>query len=135
MANPNSTGNIGTMSAGGSSSIAANNLVLTASSLPTNAFGFFLTSMTQGFVPNPGGSDGNLCLAGAIGRFVGPGQVMSSGPGGAITLATNNTAHPTPAMGLISISAGETWFFTCWHRDATPAGSNFADGYEVTYTP
>ena len=133
-ANNNSTGTTGVMSATGTNSIAANDMVLTASNLPTMAFGFFLTSQTQGFVPNPGGSDGNLCLGGAIGRFVGPGQIMSSGAGGVINLTTDNTAHPTSNMGLISILVGDTWSFTCWHRDATMAGSNFADGYEVTYT-
>ena len=131
---PNSTGNAATMSASGSASVAANDLVLAASSLPQNAFGFFLTSLTQGFVQNPGGSQGNLCLGGSIGRYVGPGQVQNSGAAGAISLAVDLTQHPTPT-GLVSVQAGETWNFTAWYRDAVggSATSNFANGYEIVF--
>jgi hypothetical protein len=130
----NSTGSAASMSATGSASVAANSLTLQASSLPQNAFGFFLTSLTQGFVANPGGSQGNLCLSGSIGRYVGPGQVQNSGAGGAIALAVDLTQHPTPT-GFVSVQVGETWNFTAWYRDAVggSATSNFADGYEIVF--
>jgi hypothetical protein len=131
---PNSTGSAASMSATGSASTASNNLVLAASSLPQNAFGFFLTSLTQGFVANPGGSLGNLCLGGSIGRYVGPGQIQNSGAGGAIALAVDLSQHPTPT-GFVSVQAGETWNFTAWYRDSVggAAVSNFADGSEIVF--
>ncbi|MDG1049230.1 MAG: hypothetical protein P8R46_03385 [Planctomycetota bacterium] len=130
----NSTGSTGAISALGSGTAADNNVILTSSSLPSNAFGFFLTSMTQGATQNPGGSAGNLCLGGAIGRYVGPGQIQNSGSAGEFSLPLDLTATPQPT-GLISVQAGETWNFTCWHRDAVggTTTSNFTDGLEVRF--
>ena len=130
----NSTGAAASMSATGSAVAAANSLELTASGLPNSAFGFFLTSRTQGFIANPGGSQGNLCLSGSIGRYVGPGQIMNSGTTGSISLALDLTRQPTPT-GFSAVLAGDTWNFTAWHRDVvggTPT-SNFADGLSVTF--
>jgi hypothetical protein len=133
-ANANSTGVGASMSASGSNSASANDLVLEANDLPVNSFGFFLTSQTQGFVANPGGSQGNLCLGGAIGRYVGTGQIQNSGATGSIGLAIDNTQVPQPT-GLVAVAAGETWNFQAWHRDAVggSATSNFTDGYEITF--
>ncbi|MEM6673396.1 MAG: hypothetical protein AAF726_11175 [Planctomycetota bacterium] len=130
----NSTGVAGRMGASGSADVAANDLVLEASSLPSNAFGFFVTSRVQDFVANPGGSAGNLCLGGAIGRYVGPGQIQSSGPSGSISLAVDLTLHPTPT-GPTSVTAGDTWSFQLWHRDIVQGAvtSNFTDGYEIVF--
>lgn len=134
MANVNSTGSSASMRATGSLSVAANDVTLHASSLPQNAFGFFLTSRDAGFTPNPGGSQGNLCLSGSIGRYVGPGQVQNSGLTGAISLAVDLAQHPTP-VGFTQVVAGDTWRFTAWHRDANPGPtSNFADGLELLFT-
>lgn len=132
--NPNSTGAVAVMSASGSSSVASNNLVLRSSQMPTNAFGFFLTSQQQASIPGPGGSAGVLCLSGAIGRYVGPGQVQNSGALGAISLPVNLTQHPTPT-GFVTVQAGSTWNFTCWFRDSVggTATSNFADGLEISF--
>ncbi len=130
----NSTGVAGTMSASGSNSVASNDLVLEASDLPLNSFGFFLTSLTQGAVANPGGSQGNLCLGGSIGRYVGAGQIQNSGATGEISLAADNTQIPQP-NGFVAVSAGETWSFQAWYRDAVAgtATSNFTDGYEIMF--
>jgi hypothetical protein len=130
----NSTGNPAAFSATGSASVAANNLVLEANSLPNNAFGFFLTSLSQGSVPNAGGSQGTLCLGGSIGRYVGPGQIQNSGVTGSISLAVDLTQHPTP-IGPVSVAAGETWNFQAWFRDSVggAATSNFTDGYEIDF--
>ncbi|MGD2016940.1 MAG: hypothetical protein PVJ89_02385 [Planctomycetota bacterium] len=131
---PNSTGGTGAISALGSEAAADNNVVLTSSSLPPNSFGFFLTSQTQGFTPNPGGSAGNLCISGSIGRYVGPGQIQNSGAGGEFSLALDLSATPQPT-GLVQVQAGETWNFTTWHRDAVggTATSNFTDGLEIQF--
>lgn len=130
----NSSGVTGVMSASGSTTISANDLTLTASSLPQNAFGFFLTSQTQGFVQNPGGSTGNLCLGGTIGRYVGPGQVMNTGSIGSLSLLLDLTQTPTP-MGLVAVMPGDTWNFQAWHRDFVGGSvtSNFTDGLSVDF--
>ena len=133
-ANINSTGVGASMGASGTNTVSANDLVLEASALPNNSFGFFLTSQTQGSVSNPGGSQGDLCLGGAIGRYVGTGQIQNAGSTGDIALAIDNTQVPQPT-GLVAVSAGETWSFQAWYRDAIggSATSNFTDGYEITF--
>ena len=133
-ANVNSTGTAAVMGASGSAVAASNDLTLEATDLPPNSFCFFLTSLSQGFVQNPGGSQGNLCLGGAIGRFVGPGQIVNSGATGVATLAIDLTLHPTPT-GPVTIAAGETWSFTTWFRDSSGGAptSNFSDGLEVQF--
>lgn len=130
----NSTGSPATISAFGFPDVATNDVTLTASQLPANAFGFFLTSQMQSFVTNPGGSQGNLCLGGAIGRYVGPGQIQNSGAGGSFGLALDLTLTPTPT-GLVPVVSGETWNFQCWHRDAVggTATSNFTDAVSIDF--
>ena len=134
MANANSTGSIGVQSALGSATVADNDVTLVASSLPNNSFGFFIASLDQGFVANPAGSQGNLCLAGAIGRYVGPGQIQNSGGNGEFQLAIDLTMVPQPT-GLVSVSAGESWNFQTWFRDVVggTATSNFTNGLEIDF--
>ncbi len=131
---PNSTGARAAMAATGSSVAAANQLALECTGMPSNSFGFFLTSATQAFVPNPAGSQGNLCLGGAIGRYVGPGQIQNAGAAGRIGLTVDLTSHPQPT-GPVQVLAGQTWHFTCWYRDIVQgaATSNFADGYTIVF--
>ncbi len=131
---PNSTGNSGEITATGSAVALDNNVTLTASNLPNNAFGYFLTSRTQGVVPQPGGSLGVLCLGGNIGRYVGPGQIQNTGLVGSFSLVLDLTQTPTP-QGFVSIVAGETWNFTTWHRDSVggAAASNFTNGLEISF--
>ncbi|QDV05776.1 hypothetical protein Poly30_12780 [Planctomycetes bacterium Poly30] len=134
MANPNSTGATGSLAAAGSVSAAANDVTLNATNLPTSSFGFFITSQVQGFVMNPAGSSGNLCLSGAIGRYVGAGQIQNTGAAGSFSLALDLTQTPTPT-GLVSIAAGETWNFQAWHRDSSATGptSNFTNGLQIDF--
>lgn len=133
-ANPNASGQPGRTSWSGSTSVAANDLVLLGLDLPWNSFAFFLTSRDRGYFPNAGNSFGNLCLAGAIGRFVGPGQIQHSGTLGAVSLAIDLTRHPTPG-GFIAVQPGDTWYFTLWFRD--PVGglpySNFTDRLRLQF--
>ena len=131
---PNSTGEEATLVAGGSLSIMANDLTLVAGNLPLNSFGYFLTSRASGFTANPGGSQGNLCLTGNIGRYVGPGQIQNSGATGSISLTLDLAAMPSPT-GSVSAAAGENWYFQLWHRDANPTiESNFTDSARVLLT-
>ena len=133
-ANANSTGGLSAMSAFGLTSVAANDVTLSASDLPPNQFGIFIVSATQGFVPNAGGtSNGNLCLGGAIGRYVGPGEILSSGAAGEFSLAIDLGLIPQGG-GTTATMAGDTWNFQAWHRDAVGLGSNFTDGIEIVFT-
>jgi hypothetical protein len=130
----NSTGYPASIFATGSPSVAANDVTLTSVLIPDNSFGFYLTSLTQGNVVNPGGSAGILCLSGSIGRYVGAGQILNSGTSGSIALALDLTQHPTPT-GLVSVTPGQTWHFQSWFRDVASgvATSNFTDGLRVTF--
>ena len=131
MANANSTGAPAAMTASGSNVLADNALTIGATSMPTGVFGIFLASRNTGFTPNSGGSSGNLCLGGAIGRF--DQVVFQTGATGTTTLPVNLNAIPQP-MGAAAASVGETWHFQGWFRDAL-AGmptSNLTDGISVT---
>ena len=130
----NSTGMVAEISGSGSASATANMLTIECNQMPTNSFAYFLTSQMQGFVAMPGGSMGNLCLGGAIGRYVGPGQIQNSGASGSVSLMLDLMMHPTPT-GPVQVMPGETWNFTTWFRDAVggQATSNFSNGLEVTF--
>jgi hypothetical protein len=130
----NSTGNSGSISGTGTSVVSNNDLGLVADDLPMSAFGYFLTSRTQGLVNQPGGSLGVLCLGGAIGRYTGAGQILNTGATNSFSLALNLNQTPTPT-GLVAVVAGETWNFQAWHRDAVGgvAVSNFTNGLSVTF--
>jgi hypothetical protein len=130
----NSTGVQGQLLAVGSDVRAQNDLTLTASQLPTNAFGYFLTSRNQGMISQPGGSQGVLCLGGNIGRYVGPGQIKNSGATGSFALVLDLNTMPSP-QGAVSAAVGETWNFQAWHRDAIGGvpTSNFTTAVTVTF--
>ncbi len=127
----NSSGLPGTLSASGSDVASDNDFTVTASQLPQNQFTLFLASPTQGLAQNPGGSQGNLCLGGQIGRF--RTQVGSTGSAGAFSIQVDLSAIPTP-MGTTQVQAGQTWNFTAWYRDVNPTPvSNFTDALTVDF--
>ena len=126
----NSTGVPASIAATGSDVVTDGVLYLMATDLPLNQFGYFLASETQGFVANPGGSQGNLCLGGAIARYAK--QAASSGAIGQITLGIDLGAIPTTPPS--AVQPGETWNFQLWYRDKNPTTtSNFTDGVAVTF--
>jgi hypothetical protein len=138
--NPNSTGVNTDIELSGSPTAADNNVTVRGFNMPNNSFGFFIVSETQGFVANPNGSQGNLCVLGAIGRFVGPGQIRNSMGAGEVSLSTGMgmgtfslTNMPTPTGPRMSIT-GTTDNFQLWHRDVVGgvATSNFSNG--ITHT-
>jgi hypothetical protein len=133
-ANPNSTGQVGGLNAIGSAVVANNDVTLHVANLPTNAFLYFLVSSTQGFVGNPGGSQGNLCLGGSIGRYVGPGQILTSDGMGAASLMIDLNTLPQP-NGTVIVMPGETWNFQAWHRDSNmgAATSNFTVATSIPF--
>ncbi len=134
MANANSTGAAAQIAAAGSATASSNDLTLTTSEMPSFSFGFFIASQSQGFVANPNGSQGNLCLGGAIGRYVGPGQIQNSGAMGELVLALNLNQTPTPT-GLVAVLPGQTWNFSTWFRDTAGGAptSNFSNGVSVPF--
>ncbi|QDV09257.1 hypothetical protein Poly30_48140 [Planctomycetes bacterium Poly30] len=133
---PNSSGLPGRLLGIGSRAVTDNSFTLSADRLPANTFGFFLVAPSNGFVLNPGGFLGFLCVSGPVGRFVGPGEVQNSGPGGVLSLALDLTNLPTP-LGSESIAPGETRYFQAWHRDnpSLPLGfpTNFSSSLAVTF--
>ncbi|MEM9379001.1 MAG: VCBS repeat-containing protein [Planctomycetota bacterium] len=129
-----STGARARLEAHGVSRVTENDLALTAYDLPARAFTFFLTSRIPGSLAHPGGSAGTLCLGGAIGRFVEPGEIHSSDASGLVELRPDLTRLPQPS-GTAQAVAGETWHFQAWFRDVDAAGAattNFSDSIAVT---
>lgn len=139
VANANTTGSIARMSAVGSTIAVTDKLRLEVSNMPLNTFGFFLTSRTAGFSVLPGGSQGNLCLDGVIGRLDDPGQVQSSGNAGIISLDSTLGEWSVLAQPLggsvFPAMAGERWYYTAWFREFVGGAptSNFANGLFIDF--
>ncbi|MEM6675635.1 MAG: hypothetical protein AAF726_22480 [Planctomycetota bacterium] len=129
----NSTGVPGRIVAAGSRAASDGAMTLVARDLPPQTFGYFLTSRTTGLVPMAGGSQGTLCLGGAVGRYNRAGEIGATGADGTFPLALDLTSTPQPT-GTVPILAGQTWNFQAWYRDANPqVTSNFTDGVAVAF--
>ena len=124
---PNSTGSPGVITAFGNTHVALNRLTLTASQVPPGQFGYFLNSQTQGFFMPPG-SDGFLCLAGAIGRYNQPGNI---GQGPTFSIQVDLTAVPQPT-GPVAVQPGDFWNFQAWYRDLGNT-SNFTNAVTIAF--
>jgi hypothetical protein len=122
---PNSSGSRAVASAAGSTSIAANDLVLQAAPLPASSNGLFFFGSTATQVPF---GNGIRCVAAPSQRL--PLGVVSSG---VLTSSVDNTAPPAAPH----LAPGSTWNFQAWFRDAPAGGSNYnlSDGYRITFTP
>ncbi len=131
---PNSTGAAGQLQVIGSAVLGDDAVTLRADSLPRFSFGFFLVAPQSDLVMNPGGSQGNLCLGGSIGRFIGPGQVQNTGTTGTLEIPVDLTALPTP-FGPVAVGEGDTWHFQAWHRDLVGGvgTSNFTGAVDVLF--
>jgi len=126
----NSAGTSAALSVQGSVVALDNDVALVVEGLPMQVFGLFLNSRTQGFVANPAGSQGNLCLGGNFGRYL---VIQASGTAGRFELELDLTATPTPSA-LVNIVAGESWTFQAWYRDVNPnVTSNFSDSRTVRF--
>jgi hypothetical protein len=126
-ANPNTTGAPAHIFATGSTSIFANNLTLECDSLPKNKFGYFLFAPAAGFIPNFGGSSGNLCLSGKIVRF--SKDVMYSGSALAVSFSPDMANLPSGTVWGV----GDTQYFQYWTRDV--GTSNTSEGLTVIFCP
>lgn len=133
-ARPNSASPAGArISLSGSNTLEVGELVLRATDMPPQTFGFFVASPMQQITPQPGGSQGVLCLGGGIGRFVEPGQLQNSGPTGSFSLTVDPNAIPTPTA-RVQPAFGETWNFQAWFRDSNPGStSNFTDAATIAF--
>ena len=129
-----SSGSPAEISVQGTPVVSLNDLTLVCSSMPANSFGFFLVSQTQGFVANPGGSSGDLCIAGpSVGRYAG--HVMQADVDGMAEMTVDLSAIPPPS-GPVPALPGATWYFQYWHRDQAHLGgatSTFSDAVCVTF--
>ncbi|MCP5022820.1 MAG: VCBS repeat-containing protein [bacterium] len=130
----NSSASPARMSATGSPLASVNDLTIHAEGLPLNQFGYFLVSNAGGLIVTPGGSQGNLCLGGAIGRLNQGNQIRFSGTTGTIELVVDLSMIPTPGAPA-AVQAGEVWYFTSWFRDNLFGfqTSNFSDGLEISF--
>lgn len=133
-AQPNASGAAARIQSLGAPSLALNDVSLIATDVAPSQFGMFITSRTAGFVPGPGGSFGDLCLGGIIGRM--NGTLQNSGAYGQLTAEIDLGA--LPSMGTtVAAQVGDTWRFQAWFRDVQSgqAGSNFSDAVAITVVP
>lgn len=129
----NSTGLPGITFARGSVRVQDNELRLGARGLPSQVMGYFLGSQQRGFVMNPAGATGNLCLLNPVSRFNRSGEIQDSGLCGRFDLTVDLSNLPTPT-GVGSVLAGESWTFQAWFRDLVPQpNSNFASAVTIDF--
>jgi len=101
-------------------------LRLTARTLPVGQAGMFLASQATAYQPGAGGSQGDLCLGGAILRFNGPGQIGVADDSGENSIWAD-LSHLPYGQGQSAL-AGQTWNFQYWYRDQNPGPeSNFSE--------
>ena len=121
----NSTGAPAEIFASGSLSVAANDLVFTASPVPDDFGVFFYGNMQLANVPF---GDGFRCVGGSVFRFP-PALAVNN----TLEVATDNTNLP-PGGGFV---ATLTRNFQAWYRDpaAGGAGFNLSTAVSVTFEP
>ena len=125
----NSSGSSARVIAEGSVSASENDLTLTVMQLPVGQNGVFVTSTEQNFILNPGGSDGNLCIASfGIGRYVG--DVLQANAAGTVSLGMDLASVPLPT-GTQVVMAGDTRYWQFWFRDG--GSSNFSDAIGIDF--
>jgi hypothetical protein len=106
----------------GSASIAANNLVLHANSIPNNKNGIFIYGSGQQQVPF---GNGFLCVGPQVVRMSPP---DNSGTTGELSIAVNYGTLSVPIL------AGSTWNFQAWFRDGT-AQWDLSNGLNLSFLP
>lgn len=125
---PNATGASAQLSARGTPSLGANDLVLEATAGPPGQFSMFLYGEAPSSTPL---GNGTLCLGSPFVRLGAPELIDASG---SRTLALDYGAAPfTTPQGMIQ--AGETWRFQWIFRDPVGAGLNLSDVLWVTFAP
>lgn len=117
---PNSTGASGHLAATGSSSLAANDLVLLGSSCPASVAAIVFCGKAQTQVSF---GNGVRCVAAPLSRLA----LLATDSTGAFSLPIDLTSMPFAA------GAGTQWFLQAWHRDPSAGGAatNTTDGVHV----
>ncbi len=127
-ATANSSGSPATLQNLGSTSVAANDLVLFASSLPqvpASNPGVFFYGNNQTSVPFGGGT---LCVAGPFIKRIG---FVPAQPGGFALTGMDFTSEPAAEY---QITPGSTWYFQYWFRDSqSGTGPNFTNALEIHF--
>ena len=129
----NSAGFRASMGWGGTTSVAANDLLLTATGCPPGKVGLFFYGPGQADLP---AGDGTLCVgAGGLGHFRVRPLALTDASGVAST-PLDLTSLPA-SSGPGRILPGSTWNFQFWFRDpgGGPAGFNFSNGLAVDFCP
>ena len=124
---PNSTGAASVLTATGSTSLGANDLVLSASDLPAQP-GIFIAGPSATQTPF---FNGFLCVDPAgLQRFA----TINTPVNGTITEAVDLA---TSAPGGLNAAAGASYYYQRWNRDPAGGGAaaNFSDGLEIPYGP
>jgi len=127
----NSTGGGAFLTATGTASVAADDLTLTASGLPSNQNGILFMGDTAVVLTF---GDGYRCAGGSLYRF----SVQNSGAFGSFGQSgiAGYSAVNFPPSG--HITAGQTWNFQAWYRDpGGPCGNNFnlSNAVAATFAP
>ncbi|MEZ6016559.1 MAG: hypothetical protein R3F49_15690 [Planctomycetota bacterium] len=131
----NSAGHPASLHGVGFGYLGGGGVALEVADAPPGATCLFLASRAGGSVLFPGGSQGELCLGGSIGRFAAPQEVRVADASGAARLPLDLASLPQPA-GRVAVQPGETWHFQCWYRDANPGPtSNFTSGLVEGFEP
>jgi hypothetical protein len=129
----NSSGQGGVLTAAGSTSVAADDLLYTASHLPDHSVALLVFSRNQRNIPF---HEGRMC--------VGPYMVRLHQHTNSNSKGTVNFHHivQTLAQHGTTISAGDTWRAQSWYRDSAQHGAcgkvhatNLTNGLTVTFTP
>lgn len=131
---PNSSGGVGRLDVYGAPLASGSRLTLRASGLPAGQFGIFIGAPTTGAPVQLPGSDGVLCLTGALGRYQRPSEILFSGAGGSFALGVESNDLRSGA-GVVPATVGLEWSFQGWHRDGFGAGltSNTTEAVTVTF--
>ena len=111
--------------------VSTNRLSLVGAGIRPNVFGIAVGSQSFGPPVPVAGTQGSICLTGALGRYDGPGQILNSDAAGIMALDLDLGALETPA-GPVPAQAGQSWSFQIWHRHpgSTPT-SRFTTGVTV----
>lgn len=127
-ATPNSLGVPGKMGFSGTTSIAANNLVVTVSQIPPNAFNIYIMSLSSANIPM---ANGFRCVGDPFFRI---GQ-QNATPQGTGSMPVNLNGFGPPVSS--HINPGEHLYFSNYYRNAAAGGANanLADGLDVTLCP
>jgi hypothetical protein len=121
----NSTGFGARIRASGSLSVAANDVCLVASPVPSGSGLFAYGSGPQ---QTPLGN-GVLCIGGTIAR-----STVATSVGGALSHQLDLNAPPSPAAVILP---GSTWWFQAWYRDVPAGGASFnlSNGLQLSFVP